>query len=317
MSSYPQPPILPPWGELAQDSGDMVQPSNTQIEAGWPESATPPARQYFNWLFYFLSNAIRYLSQRGLTDFNSGEIYQLNARVIGDDGNTYVSLQNANTNNTPSTSPTWWKQWGFTGLNFSAASVVSFGANTQLTAAQMGGYGQVNAGGLTITLPPLSSVQLGATFTFAQSGNAYTVAGHGSDKINNGGSLLATLAGAAYECMTFVSGGGEWFISSDGVGGAQIASLIAAALAAGYAASFAMPGYIKFPTALGGFILQWSQGSPSAGTINVAFPIAFPNAALAVLGTTQTGTQTFSVSISGSNWSLTGNGTYTLFAIGH
>jgi hypothetical protein len=92
----------------------MVQPSNAQIQAGWPESATPPARQYFNWLFYFITNAVRYYAQRGLTDYNAGETYQLNARVIGDDGNTYVSLQNANTGNTPSTSGSWWAQWGLT-----------------------------------------------------------------------------------------------------------------------------------------------------------------------------------------------------------
>lgn len=114
MSSYPQPPIVPPWGELAQDSGDMVQPSNTQIEAGWPESSTPPARQYFNWLFFYLSLAVNYFLQRGISDYNAAQTYFVNAVTIGDDGNLYKSLQNNNSGNTPSTSPSWWAQCGLT-----------------------------------------------------------------------------------------------------------------------------------------------------------------------------------------------------------
>jgi hypothetical protein len=85
----------------------------------------------------------------------------------------------------------------------------------------------------------------------------------------------------------------------------------------GYASSKAQPGYLKLPDSLGGFILQWSSGSPTGSTVNVAFPLSFPHACLSVFGSTKTGTQTFSVDISGSNWAITGNGTYWLLAIGY
>lgn len=119
MSTGAQPEVVPTWGELATDPGDMVQPSNTQIQDGWQESATPPPRQYFNWFFNFVANALCYILQRGMVDYNSAQTYQLNARVIGDDGNTYVSIQNANQGNTPSTSGSWWARWGFTAAQLS------------------------------------------------------------------------------------------------------------------------------------------------------------------------------------------------------
>jgi hypothetical protein len=144
----PQPVVVDPWGLLAQDSGDMVQPSQAQIDAGWPESSTPPARQYFNWLFYFCTLGVRYLSQRGLPDWNSGELYQLNARVIGDDGNTYVSIQNSNSGNTPSTSGSWWTRWGFT-LAELAGSLISVFTPQRVT---LGGNVSLPANTQTVVL---------------------------------------------------------------------------------------------------------------------------------------------------------------------
>ena len=117
--SNPQPPVLPNWGSGATDSGDMVQPSNAQIIAGWPESSTPPERQYFNWFFNFVMGAINYFLQRGLSDYASWQTYGTNDRCIGNDGNTYVSLQDANNGHTPSGSPTWWATWGYTAAQLS------------------------------------------------------------------------------------------------------------------------------------------------------------------------------------------------------
>jgi hypothetical protein len=57
---------------------------------------------------------VRYLCQRGIADWDSAETYSTNDRVIGDDGNTYYSLVDNNTNHTPSSSTAYWDLWGFT-----------------------------------------------------------------------------------------------------------------------------------------------------------------------------------------------------------
>ena len=43
----------------------------------------------------------------------------------------------------------------------------------------------------------------------------------------------------------------------------------------GFSASLTANGYIKFPTWLGGFTLQWGSASASASSVNVTFPTAF------------------------------------------
>ncbi|MGE4448559.1 MAG: hypothetical protein AB7E15_09710 [Azospira sp.] len=104
-----KPPVLPAWAE----AGEKVQPSNAEIQAGWPLSNVPPARQRWNWILNFLANGVRYLTRRGLPDYGADETYMIGDRIVGDDGKTYRSLQDDNTGNTPSTSPLWWERWGF------------------------------------------------------------------------------------------------------------------------------------------------------------------------------------------------------------
>jgi hypothetical protein len=102
-----KPPVLPPWAE----AGDKVQPTNAEIQTGWPLSNTPPARQRWNWILNFLANGVRYLTRRGLSDYGADETYMVGDRVIGDDGNTYRSIQDNNINHAPSASPLWWEEW--------------------------------------------------------------------------------------------------------------------------------------------------------------------------------------------------------------
>ena len=102
-----KPPVLPPWAE----AGDKVQPTNAEIQTGWPLSNTPPARQRWNWILNFLANGVRYLTRRGLPDYGADETYMIGDRVIGDDGKTYRSIQDNNINHAPSASPLWWEEW--------------------------------------------------------------------------------------------------------------------------------------------------------------------------------------------------------------
>lgn len=105
-----KPPVLPAWA----DAGDKVQPSDAEIQVGWPLSSVPPSRQRFNWLLNFLANGVRYFSRRGLPDYDAGETYMIGDRVIGDDGSTYVSIADDNTGNAPSSSPLKWMIWAMT-----------------------------------------------------------------------------------------------------------------------------------------------------------------------------------------------------------
>lgn len=56
-------------------------------------------------------------------------------------------------------------------------------------------------------------------------------------------------------------------------------AMSAIATAAGFAASFGTNGYIKFPSWLGGLVIQWGSVNRSvAGDVTVTFPITFPTA---------------------------------------
>lgn len=111
-----KPTVLPAWAE----SGDKVQPSNAEIQIGWPLSSIPPSRQRFNWLLNFLANGVRYFTRRGMPDYGNDETYMIGDRVIGDDGKTYRSIQDTNLNHTPSSSPTWWERWGYSSAEMDA-----------------------------------------------------------------------------------------------------------------------------------------------------------------------------------------------------
>ena len=102
-----KPPVLPAWAE----GGEKVQPSDAEIQAGWPLSNVPPSRQRFNWILNFLANGVRYFARRGLPDYDAAETYLTGDCVIGDDGKTYRSLKDNNIKNVPSASSAWWEEW--------------------------------------------------------------------------------------------------------------------------------------------------------------------------------------------------------------
>ena len=155
--------------------------------------------------------------------------------------------------------------------------------STSITAAQLGGWGQIQGVGLTITLPSLASTIIGQTFTLLGAGSGGTLKGNGTDSIvpSNGGAAN-TLAVAACEIVTVVSNGASgWFVAEDGVSAAQIAAQYAAL--ASFTNSLGTSGYQKLP---GGLIMQWCQVACTAGgAAAFTWPIAFPTAVyLAVPG---------------------------------
>jgi hypothetical protein len=107
MTIYNRPDNVPAFAE----SGDIVQPTNPEIQEGWPESTVPPSRQRFNWILNFAANAVKYLLQRGIPEWDADEDYPLAGRVQHA-GVTWVAIL-ANTGIEPGTDPTNWERWGY------------------------------------------------------------------------------------------------------------------------------------------------------------------------------------------------------------
>ena len=103
-----KPAVRQSWANVAVPTTDIVDPGDTYVGLGWLESATPPSRQYFNWLLNYASNGVRYFSRRGVVDYDAAETYQIGDTVLGDVGILMQSLTAGNIGNQPSTSPTQW-----------------------------------------------------------------------------------------------------------------------------------------------------------------------------------------------------------------
>ena len=107
MTIYTKPVDLPAWAE----SGDRAQPTNAEIQTGWPTSTLPPSRQRFNWVLNYVATAARYFMQRSIAEWDNTEDYPLGGRVQSG-GVTWVAVS-ANLGITPGTDATKWERWGY------------------------------------------------------------------------------------------------------------------------------------------------------------------------------------------------------------
>jgi hypothetical protein len=108
MAVQTRPETLPVWAE----SGDKTQPSNAEIQTGWPLSTIPPSRQRFNWAMNYFMRGVRYLLQFGIGEWDANETYPVGGKCFYG-GLEYKALQ-AHSNQQPDLAPTYWERWGFT-----------------------------------------------------------------------------------------------------------------------------------------------------------------------------------------------------------
>jgi hypothetical protein len=101
MTAYVKPAVRSAWGETAAGT-DLTDPGNTYASAGWQLGVKPP-RQYFNWVLNYTFEGVRYLCQKGISDWDVAETYPVNAIVRGPDGVLYYSHQSGNIGNNPQT----------------------------------------------------------------------------------------------------------------------------------------------------------------------------------------------------------------------
>lgn len=305
-----KPSVLPTWAE----AGDRVQPSNAEIQTGWPLSNVPPARQRFNWLLNFLMNGVRYFSRRGLPDYDAAETYMTGDRIIGDDGKTYRSLIDNNTAQTPSTSPTKWERWGFTFDEFLAgvatppqfdndtslattafvqralgnrSNLLQYNSTQSLSALAFGATVQgFGSSSFAIELPPTAGATAGSAIEFGNycgGGANLTITSPSANISWNGvAASVSSIVLAPGDTVTLVWTGIGWIVTD---GSVQLR------FSAAFGSSLDGNGYQKLPS---GLIIQWGGFSGSTAVnagngvyesnqINVTWPIAFPNACLQVI----------------------------------
>lgn len=104
-----KPAVRSAWGSAA-DSTALVDPETATpgfTAAGWPLSAQPPARQYWNWILNYCMNGVRYFCRRGIVDWDTAETYW-QTDVVQYGGVVYQSLQSNNSGNAPASSPAFW-----------------------------------------------------------------------------------------------------------------------------------------------------------------------------------------------------------------
>ncbi len=111
-----KPAVLPPWADTA-GAGNITQPSNAQITAGWPLSATKPSRQWFNWVLNYACNGVRYMVRRGIPDWDAAETYVAGDRVQS--ANQCWRALAGSTGVTPVGNPASWEEFalGLPALN--------------------------------------------------------------------------------------------------------------------------------------------------------------------------------------------------------
>lgn len=86
------------------------------------------------------------------------------------------------------------------------------------------------------------------------------------------------------------------------------------ATAAGFAVSLGAGGYIKFPSWLGGLVMQWDYVTGTSGGTAVTFPIAFPTACDRIFLTSTAGGSSYGWT-NAPVWSTTGYTAYSSGAI--
>lgn len=284
MTIYNRPDAtVPVWAE----SGDKVQPTDPEIQTGWPLSNTPPSRQRFNWILGEVAEAVRYLLQRGIAEWSADEDYPINARVQHL-GTLYTAVA-ANIGVTPGTDPSKWilgassssetppqfdddtsiattafvKRQGL-----QAAGRFQFNANQVLTVAHIGGSViAFGTGAIAFTLPAANAVPAGARICISSQivGQNLTLNRAGADVIVGNGSNAALTSAALLPGDNLIlesNGSNSWNL----VGGSA-ALRYSGAMGALLTAS----GWQRLPS---GLIIQWDQVvAPGTHT----FPIAFPN----------------------------------------
>jgi hypothetical protein len=198
---YALPAVRNAWADLATPwngtSGQIDDPGNAFVAAGWQASSNPPPYQYFNWALNWVGQAVRYFMQNGIVDWQAGELYQAGAVVVYNSV-CYQCKVNNTTGTIPSFGGTAWDRLTDYAL---ISDLLSYVTAAQL-ATDLSFYAALNSPTLTgVPLAPTavlgtSNGQIAST-AFVQNAIA---------NINLSGYLTVAAAAATYATKAFATG---------------------------------------------------------------------------------------------------------------
>ena len=90
-------------------SGTVSVVSNAKVQSGW--TIERPTVGMWNFVENRQDQAIAYLMQQGIAEWNSGIEYQSGSSFVSYGGNIYISIQTG-TNKQPDTQTAYWKLYG-------------------------------------------------------------------------------------------------------------------------------------------------------------------------------------------------------------
>jgi len=289
--------------------GSKTAPSNVKIQTGW--IVEKPEFQKMNWVQNRQDDALAYIFQMGIPEWDSAVEYQYSATYtsyVQKNGLVYKALQ-VGTNKNPTTQPTYWE---LVFDNYGSAATVQSNLTTHIT-----NYG---------TLASLSNAATARTnlnvYSKSEQDERYAkLAGLNTQlfSVANGTTGYEAVNKSQLDTKAAVAGnsGQEFAVATATTGNSAVnktqfdaktgiatdtqagiveictnAELLAGTsdvtvatplkLRLGFSVSLGTNGYISFPTWLGGIIIQWGSGtSPPAATIT--FARTFPTACYAVV----------------------------------
>ena len=114
--------IRPNFGTVWAASGEKLSPTEIKIQGGWIQEMMP--YQYQNFLQNRVDNAITYLLQKGVPEWDASQEYTANKSVVTYSGQLYMALT-TNTNVLPTVAASWKRLTTTLGAN--GAIPVAFG----------------------------------------------------------------------------------------------------------------------------------------------------------------------------------------------
>jgi hypothetical protein len=280
---YTIPSVRGAWADLATPwngtTGDIADPGNTYVEAGWTSTTLPPPYQYFNWALNWVSGAVRYFMQNGIVDWQAAELYQVGA-IVSYNGYLWQCYA-ANTTGTPPSSGTpgsasvsapWQRLRDYA----CAEDLVPLVTNTQLSAI-LAAYAAKNSptftGAPLSTTPPTadSSTRI-ATTAQVQAAIAAALAAYLSN--SSAAATYLTIASAAATYLTRATAASTYLTLT-----AAASTYATIAYANGTSTK---SSYVRQVLPSGVIYLDGETPTLAQGANAVVFPVAFPTACRSV-----------------------------------